>query len=241
MGIRNRVEMRGKTRLVIGVTCLTQLLTFSGKGQQNTITGAQQYEKEATLALLREANDIAARLKLPEKLPITENDIVEKFILPAHRARLMNAIGTLTTQEYQYCASKANQFCYLEMINQEDYRRKKRAGPFLAFSKIDTNTAYSIATQWLTAISIDVASLNRDCRLSIIACEPKNADGFIPLYYVSWIKGQTGHGSAAFVELFAPTKTIVQLQVEDSTYNLRRPLQITNSEKAPPIESDKKN
>ena len=77
---------------------------------------------------------------------------------------------------------------------------------------------------------MDVASLNRDCQVHIIAHTAKgktNDTHFVPLYWVYWTKGAQRQGSVASVELFAPTRTLVQLRVEDPAYILRKPLQIS--------------
>ena len=56
-------------------------------------------------------------------------------------------------------------------------------------------------------------------------------DTFVPVYFVYWesAKNRTdGYGSVASVRLFAPTKSLMSLRVEDPKYNLRKPLVFTN-------------
>jgi hypothetical protein len=88
---------------------------------------------------------------------------------------------------------------------------------------------------------MDVNGLNRDCRLSIHAWTPEGTNGmhFVPLYRLSWSKkakpptwaestAEYEWKPVASVVLLLPTKTIRQLQVDQSEYILRKPLEITN-------------
>jgi len=63
--------------------------------------------------------------------------------------------------------------------------------------------------------------------------EKKTRTKISPIYYVSWLskgKVQPSAGSLASVELYLPTKTLLQLNVYDSKYILRPPLMFTNLE-----------
>jgi len=77
---------------------------------------------------------------------------------------------------------------------------------------------------------MDVTALNRDCSVNVLAFTPQGDKGrsFVPVYWVYWTKGPAERGSVASVELFAPTKTLLQLRVEDPKYILRAPLVLTN-------------
>jgi hypothetical protein len=98
-------------------------------------------------------------------------------------------------------------------------------------SKINTNAAYQLATQWLAAVRMDVAGLNRDCRVSVTvdnAYVQAPAGKFVPIYWVSWVPTNCEGLSAASVRLFTPTKTLLDLKVDDQKYILRKPLVFTN-------------
>ena len=82
---------------------------------------------------------------------------------------------------------------------------------------------------------MDVAGLNRDCNAHVdlsryMALHEKIGDKFTPLYFVWWTqKGkQNASESVAYVELFLPTKQLLQLTVCDPKYILRPPLVFTN-------------
>jgi hypothetical protein len=105
---------------------------------------------------------------------------------------------------------------------------------------MNTNSAYQLASRWLAAVSMDVKGLNRDCKVHV-ALSPfwnglvhlgeKPQKQFVPIYFVWWTSPTNdleGHGNVAYVELFAPTKTLLQLCVSDPKYILRKPLEFTN-------------
>ena len=193
------------------------------------------YHDEAFRLVLREANRVAAELRLPEKLPITEADLLEWFINPFGYAYAQKAIGNVTTRNYTYYLSQGNRFSYLEGTHQDaDCRRYQRLYTW-PLSRMDTNQAYQLAAQWLAAVSMDVAALNRDCSVAVMPdrdyVHPPQGK-FVPVYYVSWRKRNAMAGRApdvpAGVRVFTPSKTLLQLRVEDPKYILRAPVVFTN-------------
>jgi hypothetical protein len=159
-------------------------------------------------------------------------------------ALFTKAIGNITTSNYVYYVSVGDKFSYLEGVHQDADRRRWFEEYSWPVSRLNTNEAYQLATQWLAAASMDVAAMNKEYDLHIyptaLRGQGTNAY-FLPVYWVTWTKGAEGHGSVASVELFTPNKTLMQLRVEDSKYILRRPLQITNLDNlllqtnAPPV------
>ncbi len=197
------------------------------------------YNQEALRLLLLEANDMAQRLKLPEKLPITEKDVVERFIVPYGVIRHRAMIGNVRTKDYAYHVSVGHKTSYVEGTHQEEDARKWLEQCKWPRSQMDTNAAYELATQWLAAASMDVGGLNRDCTVRVELndfwnnANSEKKTTFIPMYVVSWFSPENvreGVGAAASVQLFAPTKTLISLRVEDSKYILRKPLAFTNSD-----------
>jgi hypothetical protein len=189
------------------------------------------YQDEAFRLVLQEANRVATELRLPEKLPITETDLAGRFINAFGYAHVQKAIGNVTTRNYTYYVSQGNRFSYLEGTHQqEDCRRYQRLYTW-PLSRMDTNEAYQLASQWLAAVSMDVLALNRDC--SVVVKPDRDyvhppQGKFVPVYYVFWRKAGKEGGSAADVRVFTPTKTLLQLRVEDPNYILRGPLLFTN-------------
>ena len=93
-----------------------------------------------------------------------------------------------------------------------------------------------LATQWLAAAHMDVNALNRDCQVHVeldkFANENLRKTGkIVPIYFIYWQSLQNrkeGYGDVASVTLFAPTKTLMSLRVEDTKFILRPPLHFTN-------------
>ena len=198
----------------------------------NFITPA--YRKESLRLVIDEANRVAQELNLPEALPITESNLVEAFISPPQLVRL--GFGNITTSNYTYYATVGDKFSYLEKrfpdVMHKDYAELK-AQYLWPMSRMDTNAAYQMATQWLGAASMDVPAISRDCNVHIEAFTPEGKAGthFVPLYRVYWTqKNGNSVGPVASIELLEPTKTLRQLRVNKSEYILRTPLQITNAD-----------
>jgi hypothetical protein len=189
------------------------------------------YQNEALKLVIREANKVAKELKLPDELPITESNIVKAFINPFGYAYAKKAVGNVTTKSYVYYVSQGNQFSYLESPHQDELCRKFQASSTLPVSQINTNEALKQATKWLKAASMDVKALNRDCWVKVEldnAYVHPPAGKLVPVYYVSWSEKTGGVGGVASVRLFSPSKTLLQLRVENPKYIMRPPIVFTN-------------
>ncbi|MGP8200375.1 MAG: hypothetical protein ACLQU4_12840 [Limisphaerales bacterium] len=188
------------------------------------------YRDAALKLVVQEANQVSQELKLPEELPITVSNI-ESYISPFGFAYAHRMVGTVTTKKYVYCVSLSNRFSYLEGTHQLEDCQKYLEKYRWPVSRIDTNTAYQLATQWLAAVHMDVAALNADCRLDVTvdnAYVQAPPGKFVPIYWISWIPRNGESPCAADVRLFTPTKALLQLRVEDPKYILRTPLVFTN-------------
>ena len=86
---------------------------------------------------------------------------------------------------------------------------------------------------------MDVAGLNRDCLVKVEVNQFWNANSFgpnqnksqfVPIYDVSWLshEDRDNGGDTAFVEFYAPSKTLLHLVVRDPKYILRKPIEFTN-------------
>ena len=193
------------------------------------------YHDEALRLVIQEANEVAGALGLAETLPITETNLVSAFISPYGYAYRRKKIGNITTSNYWYGVEQGNKFSDLCITDIEQRCRNYRQNYQLPLDQIDINRAVSLASNYLGALQIDVGMLGRDCDIRGEISRHRNGLGkgerptgktFVPIYDVFW----RGKGSAtpfrdvAWVELFLPTKTILQLTVYDQKYILRRPL-----------------
>lgn len=189
------------------------------------------YQKYILSLLTDEANRVAAELRLPEGLPITETNLVDLYVTPPLLARGLRALGNISTKNYSYYVSVGYRFSSLVKQGlQSDYLSWQMAYKW-PISQLDTNAAYQLATQFLAAVQIDVGRLNRDCALQIEALMPHGKKGrsFVPLYWVYWVpKSFQGEGSIASVELFLPKRLLLQMHISRAEYILRKPLVVTN-------------
>jgi hypothetical protein len=169
---------------------------------------------------------------LQEKLPIIESNLVAVYIPPPGLAqRLGGALGNITTSNYTYYISVGNKFSFLEQTHLDRERELLRTKYLWPMSKMDTNAAYRVATQFLTSASMDIAAISRDCdaHIDALTTEGKNGKNFVPVYWVYWTsKTKEVRGTAAEVEFVEPTKTVRRLRVSKSEYILRKPMVITN-------------
>lgn len=195
------------------------------------------YQKEAFKLVLQEANKAARELRLPEKLPITATDLFEVHISTYGFSRISTKpIGNVSTKDYCYYASIDHKLSYIEGTHQDQDGFRWRRQYKWPLSRIDTNTAYQSATQWLAAVHMDVAGLNRDCEVHVVPDTDWNNPAFhektfVPIYEVYWLSRldkRAGYDGKALVRLFLPTKTLMTLRVEDPKYILRPPIVFTN-------------
>lgn len=198
----------------------------------------EAYTKEARRLVLEEATKVATEMGLPEELPLTESNIVESVIAPFGLAYIEEVVGNVTSHRYRYYVREGWRFSRLTTPNWTEvcasYARQYR----WPSDRLDTNAAYNLATQWLAAISMDVAGLNRDCVMQAVPAPPWNRymldthftnATFTPIYLVYWVPRESTNGfAAAAVKLFAPDQILLSLTVEDPKYILRKPLQFTN-------------
>jgi hypothetical protein len=191
-----------------------------------------QFQKEALRLVIQEANKVAKELKLPEKLPITQSNIFEYFVGPFEYSYSHRQIGNVSTKNYMYGAESGDKFSVIvDTHEQEKCWKYFDEGYVWPVSRIDTNAAYQLATQWLAAVHMDVAGLNRDCQMSAAVDNvyvQAPAGKFVPIYCVSWVP-KNGEGLCiAQVRLFPPKRTLLDLMVRDPKYILRQPITFTN-------------
>ncbi len=200
----------------------------------------QAYQKKAFRLVLQEANQVAKEMKLPEKLPITESNVVHTFISAFGFAYTYKAIGNVTTSNYWYGVEHGNKFSGLTIVDLDRHCFKYQEQYQWPVSRIDTNGAYQLATQWLAAMRMDVKALNRDCKVKITIDafwnglkpgEELQKNTFVPIYNISWLSSNNqaeNYGDVAYVQLFAPTKTLLQFAINNPKYILRKPVVFRN-------------
>ena len=227
-----------ETQSAFATNKIPQILDDSGKLIAGRLgISSPAYEQEAFSRVVQEANSVAKDLDLPEKLPIMPTNLAQVFIVGYGMSQLPpKIIGNVHTTNYGYFVSIGHKLSYVEAAHQDENCLKWMKQYRWPKSQIDTNFAYQLATQWLAAAHMDVAALNRDCKVRV---EPdrfanqdlKKSGKFVPIYFVYWVSDKNrkdGYGDMASVTLLAPTKTLISLRVEDPKYILRPPIVFTN-------------
>lgn len=195
------------------------------------------YQKAAFNLVLEEANKVAKELSLPEAPLITITNLTEVHITGYGRSRIgIKPIGNVSTTNYCYCVSLDHKLSYVEGTHQDQDALEWRVKYKWPLSQMDTNTPYQLATQWMSAVSMDVNGLNRNCEVHVVPDRYWNnpkfpQKTFVPIYEVYWLSRHNKamhYGDAASVKLFLPTKTLMSLRVEDPKYILRPPIVFTN-------------
>ncbi len=202
-----------------------------------------QYQRAAAQLLLQEANRVAEEMRLPDEvLPITASNVTKLDVAPFGHSYFRKSIGLVCTSNFVYVVAKGYKFNNLVVANYDQVCLKLSESP-LPVNQMDTNganQAYQLATQWLASASMDVIGLNRDCKahvafspywsgLTELGQVPRK--DFVPIYFVWWTSPKNdaeGFGGPVDVELFLPTKKLLQLDVDDPKYILRKPLVFTN-------------
>jgi hypothetical protein len=173
--------------------------------------------------MLAEANTYALRLNLPEKLPLTAASVTEKFIAPPRLASGFGALGSFRTTNFSYGFGKGRHLSYVTRLPKDKSQRSlyERMKPWaIDTSMVNTNAAYTMATQFLARAFVDLPRLS-SARASIspmIVIKMTTS-----IYTVQW---ERGGGPLVQVTFDAPKAELWTLRVEDPEYILRKPLEV---------------
>jgi hypothetical protein len=111
------------------------------------------YQSAAMQLMVGQANFDAQQLHLPESLPI----VVPANTNDWHLAMPPDGVtGTLATSNYLYRFNSGK-------LTSIQVKKQPHSAAQAQLSLIDTNGAYQLARQWLAALSVDVATLEREC------------------------------------------------------------------------------
>jgi hypothetical protein len=220
-----RRKQRGK--LVFVTVIISLLLLRSGSEQliYRPDATTQADKRNITRLIIKEANDVAAALSLADSLPLKESDTREVFISPPRFANDLGALGNIKTLNYRYCVSQGWKLSYIIKLNQESGIQNWEKSYCCPASELNGYGAYQLATQWLALASMDVKGLNASYPW-VVEAEHfwSKTNAFLPLFTVRWKRGDAWERNVASVSLFLPTRTLVELRVEDAKFILRKPL-----------------
>ena len=126
----------------------------------NALTISLAYKYVATAMMLAEANYCAERLHLPSSLPIVASQIRQAYVAPP---RLLRFLGSLDTDKYSFGFSESGTLRFITRLHRfgdaplpQIQRRLAKVDPGMT-----TSAAYKLATNWLTAVCVDLPALER--------------------------------------------------------------------------------
>jgi hypothetical protein len=207
--------------------------------------------------MVGEADFYAQTLRLPEAVPISVNNA-------SVNPPLTGGLGHVGTETFFYSFVGRDEKPFTNGCGLIEFREHGKLAyimkkePLRAYgmnprtidrnlasipSQIDTNGAYRLAKEWLAAVQVDVATLERDYQPRSIQQEyydppltpaqaenpPPNAPKKKrPIFDVTW-GGPDGCAPPVWVEILGPTKELMVLRMEDTRYSRRRAIVITNA------------
>lgn len=218
------------------------------------------FRAAATEKLLEEANFFSERLGLPTAHPIrfsnaniritapwfSKSDSPNTNLSKADRVRAATffASGTVESGDYSFSLGGAQNGVFVHRFRLKGEDSIIALYPELAKtpSLIDNDRAYALATQWLSAVSVDMAALEKAHKPGVFQWFfwgkpedlPKDQWSYrertstnktmLPVFDVTW-----GAGPAIKVTLLGSTTELLDLWIHDSSFSKRSPLVISNA------------
>src|SRR5437899_2613439 len=129
------------------------------------------YKYVALSIMLAEANYYASHLKLPIDLPIRQQDLTANHVSPP---RQMGFAGRIDTQQFSFgfggaLGQETGTLRFVVRLNRFEKIPQRELNQKWAKMKslINKNEAYTLATNWLAAVSVDVQSLEKGYRPTV--------------------------------------------------------------------------
>ena len=192
------------------------------------------YQAAALQLMIGEANFAAEQLGIPERLPVQTNRLVIAEVGPP----ALGVNGAVGTSNYTFGFDHG----HLTSVRKRDWM--KRLDPPITnvselsklSSRIDTNGAYQLATQWLNGLSFMVSALNERFVPQIVQVPGGGAAAktvALPMFQVTW-----GEKPPPFdmvnplrMRLLGSTLELLELHVRDHKLCGRPPLVVSNQAK----------
>lgn len=188
------------------------------------LTSSLAYKHVAIARMLAEANDVAERLGLQMPLPIERNHIRYAYVGPP---RLLGLGGAVDTDCYSFSFDEAGRLCFVTAL--DPFGRAPLIELQNKLARIEanmtTNDAYQLATNWLVAMSVDLTALEDKFHAAVqqhFFYGPGMKKVMIPIFDVSW--GEI-RKPAVIVTIYAPTRQLLQLRQNDTSFS-RRPIRL---------------
>ncbi len=183
------------------------------------------YKYVAIAMMLMEINFCAKRLHLPIEIPLRTDTI---RVAAAYDPRIAGFMGRIETINFFFSFAESGKLCYIIQLDERhslsinEYHQKMSK----LRSKLDTNGAYQLATNWLTALDVDCARLEKDAphrvEQEFFYSHVVGTNGSdpvpLPLFSVTWGDALVPKVS---VRLSGVTGELISLRQDDESYSKR--------------------
>jgi hypothetical protein len=196
----------------------------------NTLVIPLAYKYVAIAVMLVEINFCAGRLQLMNEAPITVKSLNLQHVANPY---VTGFGGTLETTNYSFVFFEDGKLRRIQRINKFEKipLRALQLKLYRMPSLINTNEAYQLATNWLSAISVDVLTLEQRHPHSVIQKyfypdstsikdlpEKRKKIALLPIFHVFWGDEKE---PAVMVSIFGPTKEMLGIYQNDDSFSLR--------------------
>jgi hypothetical protein len=195
------------------------------------------YQLAMSPLMLGEANRIAQELDLPCKKPILMGEIRRPFVAHPDLRQQGNPDfgGTITSSNFWF--SFINGKCW-KIVRCNLFPKDKPyefADPLPYFEdlakaplKVTTNSAYSLATNWLTRFRVNITELEAKHTHTVFQQEFHNGSGDLQktgIFHVQWGPGSDG---AVKITILGTTGELMLLVVDDPSLNHQPSISLPN-------------
>lgn len=223
--------------------------------QHNLVRGSMGFRSAEFARMLGEANFFTERLRLPAPYPIKEADVKDFHVSPPWysgldrslkntnipspidriRAAKVTVMGNIQTANFVFAFNNGYLWNVVRLhepaMNPSQFI-KLAAKPSL----INKAQAYQLATQWLTAVAVDVPALERKYKSSFyqwfIWGSPAQTNKLmLPIFDVKWGEDQMPlkDSLAAKITVLGTTKELMEMQLQDESFSHRPQMIVTNA------------
>ena len=202
------------------------------------------YKYVAMLLMVAEVNFFCGQTGLKIERPYTEHDVQKGSHVGPYDPKDFG--GSILTDQYLFGFGWGHLATFSKRGFMPANSSKGVHGRILELSQvsslIDTNEAYRLATNWLTALGVDVKRMEGKYRRNIVQAR-NYPDGnreatpvLLPVYYVEWrgsiLRSQPNQEIAVVrVVIFGATKELVDYLVLDDSLFLRPRILMKDAEK----------
>ena len=204
------------------------------------LQGSPAYQAAALSLMLSQVNTYVERLDLPILRPVEPSHLIERYVTPPK----FGMGGALRTTNYTFTFSMGHLHTVSrgDILHGQDYREELQALSKHS-SLVDSNGAYQLATQWLTAVCVDVPALERACAPRVVqrcySSNPYPPDmtlpantlyNWLPIFDIEWrpCGAVNQHTGSVTVAVLGHTKELLNLDIGTVAFSSEAALAITN-------------